>query len=361
MQSLANKYRPQKISDLIGQQGLVQALTNSINDNTIPQSIVLIGIRGTGKTTTGRAIARSLLCESGPTINPCMTCPQCVAITNNNHPDLIEIDAASHASVDAARAQIAGMGTRPMMGKWRIRIIDEAHGLSSRAWDVWLKTIEEPPPNEIFIFATTEGRDIPATVRSRSNVFMLPPIATDLITERLLYIAGMEGINLDPRAAHVIAKNGDGSLRDSISMLEQAYREQGQNPITVDAVQSMLGLPNTIAISQAIAAICRDNDVATSIKIIRHIFAEGAKPQGVLKSAQQAIYQARIASQAPELLDTMGLSPEEREASEYLARAPTARIQATWEALIRTIPTLKDSPLPEETLTMAIISTTQPK
>ena len=241
-QVLARKWRPQRFEDVIGQRGVTQTLRNAIAANRIAQSFVFSGPRGVGKTTTARILARGLNCDKGPTADPCGVCDACVEIAQGRDIDVLEIDAATNTQVDKVREVIiAGLGMAPVRDRYKIFIIDEVHRLSSQAFDALLKSIEEPPPHVVFMMATTELERVPATIQSRSQVFELKTIGVRPIAEQLRRIADAEGIEIDDAALMLIARAGDGSMRDAQSAFDQVIAFAGEK-IRAEDVAAVLGL-----------------------------------------------------------------------------------------------------------------------
>jgi DNA polymerase-3 subunit gamma/tau len=241
-QVLARKWRPQRFEDVIGQRGVTQTLRNAIAANRIAQSFVFSGPRGVGKTTTARILARGLSCDRGPTADPCGTCDACVEIAEGRDIDVIEIDAATNTQVQNVRdVIIQGLGMAPARNRYKIFIIDEVHRLSPQSFDALLKSIEEPPPHVVFMMATTEIEKVPATIQSRSQVFELKTIGIKAIGDQLKKIAEAERIQADDAALMLLARAGDGSMRDAQSAFDQVIAFAGER-ITADDVSTVLGL-----------------------------------------------------------------------------------------------------------------------
>src|SRR6478609_2057539 len=241
-QVLARKWRPQRFDDVIGQRGVTQTLRNAIAAKRIAQSFVFSGPRGVGKTTTARILARGLNCIQGPTAEPCGDCEACVEIAQSRDMDVIEIDAATNTQVDKVRAVIIeGLGMAPVRDRYKIFIIDEVHRLSGSSFDALLKSIEEPPPHVVFMMATTEIEKVPPTIQSRSQVFELKTIGVKQIADQLRAIAAAEGIQIDDAALMLIARAGDGSMRDAQSAFDQVIAFAGTT-IGADDVSNVLGL-----------------------------------------------------------------------------------------------------------------------
>ncbi|MBA3297338.1 MAG: DNA polymerase III subunit gamma/tau, partial [Acidobacteria bacterium] len=227
-QVLARKWRPQRFDDVIGQRGVTQTLRNAIATRRIAQSFVFSGPRGVGKTTTARILARGLSCLNGPTADPCGECEPCVEIAQGRDMDVIEIDAATNTGIDQVREVIIdGLGIRPARNRYKIFIIDEVHRLSKPAFDALLKSVEEPPAHVVFMMATTEIDKVPATIQSRSQVFELKLIGVKQIADQLRTICAAENIQIEEAAVTLVARAGDGSMRDAQSALDQVIAFAG--------------------------------------------------------------------------------------------------------------------------------------
>jgi DNA polymerase-3 subunit gamma/tau len=243
---LARKYRPQSFGELIGQDAMVQTLGNAIKRDRLAHAFLLTGVRGVGKTSTARLIAKALNCigpdgEGGPTISPCNRCEPCVAIAEGRHMDVIEMDAASHTGVDDVREIIEAVRYSAVSARYKVYIIDEVHMLSKNAFNALLKTLEEPPAHVKFLFATTEVQKVPVTVLSRCQRFDLRRISAEQLAAHFAAVSEKEGVEVEPEALALIARAAEGSARDGLSILDQAIAH-GAGGVTADQVRSMLGL-----------------------------------------------------------------------------------------------------------------------
>ena len=258
-QVLARKWRPQRFDDVIGQRGVTQTLRNAITAQRIAQSFVFAGPRGVGKTTTARILARALNCDKGPTPDPCGVCDACVEIAQGRDIDVLEIDAATNTQVDKVREVIiAGLGMAPVRDRYKVFIIDEVHRLSNQAFDALLKSIEEPPPHVVFMMATTEIEKVPATIQSRSQVFELKTIGVKQIADQLRRIADAESIEVDDAALMLVARAGDGSMRDAQSSLDQVIAFAGRT-MSAEDVSAVLGLVRRDLLIEIGEAVARED------------------------------------------------------------------------------------------------------
>jgi DNA polymerase-3 subunit gamma/tau len=255
-QALARKYRPQRFSDIIGQDTIVRTLQNAIESGRIHHAYLFSGVRGIGKTTGARILAKALNCVHGPTTEPCNECTACIEITEGIALDVREIDAATYTGVDNIRELREATQFQPARDRYRIFIVDEAHMLSTPAWNALLKILEEPPPHVIFMFATTEAHKVPQTILSRVQKFALRKITLDELIGRLDDIAGQEGIQTDRGALEIIARRGEGSVRDALSLLDQVIAFSGRS-ITGADVATVLGLSETIFFARIVALMAQ--------------------------------------------------------------------------------------------------------
>jgi DNA polymerase-3 subunit gamma/tau len=268
---LARRYRPTKFADLVGQEVLTKTLSHAITSNKIAQSYLLSGIRGVGKTTSARIIAKTINCTNLKDLVPCDECSNCLGFNKNSHPDIVEIDAASRTSVDDVRSIIESSEYRPLLGKFKVFIIDEVHMISKSAFNALLKTLEEPPTGVLFIFATTEVNKIPLTIISRCQRFDLRRLTTDELILLLKAISEAESIEFDEDALALIASKADGSARDAISMLDQAAATAANSTIKLEDVAKMIGAGDLSVTIDFLKAII-NRDSLTVIKILQKIY-----------------------------------------------------------------------------------------
>ena len=288
-QVLARKYRPSKLSELIGQDVLVRTLTHAIEGKRIPHAFIMTGIRGVGKTSTARIIARSLICsgadgaQENPTIDPCGECENCRAVAEDRHVDILELDAASRTGVGDIREIIESVNYKPVMARYKIYIIDEVHMLSKSAFNALLKTLEEPPEHTKFIFATTEIRKVPVTILSRCMRFDLPRVDSEILQKHLAYICDQESAKVDPGALAVIANAAEGSVRDALSLLDQAI-SMGDEDVFVshDDVHHMLGIADRSQLFSLFEHVSK-GEVKEAIQQLRTLYHSGADPIMVLQ------------------------------------------------------------------------------
>lgn len=278
---LYRKYRPQKLEEVVGQEHIKKALTNSIAMDRISHAYLFTGPRGTGKTSTARIFAKSLNCKEGPTINPCGKCENCVDITNSVPMDVIEIDAASNRKVEDAQNILEKVMYAPVNSRYKIYIIDEVHMLSNTAFNALLKTLEEPPKNVIFILATTEIHKVLDTIKSRCQRFDFRRITTDDIVKHLRYISDEEKINITDDALFTIAKNSAGGMRDSIALLDQLSILDGEEAISTDDINNLLGRLSFDTLHELTQGIISSKP-QDAIETLEKIYNSGNEPTQIL-------------------------------------------------------------------------------
>lgn len=309
--TLARKYRPARLTELLGQDALVTAMKAALEGNRISQAYILTGVRGIGKTSTARIIAKSVNCSEGPTTTPCGTCQSCREIASDSSMDVLELDAASRTGVDAMRDLIENIAYAPMTpGARKIYIIDEAHMLSTQAWNALLKTLEEPPAHVIFIFATTEPRKIPATIQSRCQKFSLRRMDQATISAHLEYVCRKEGRSMENGVADIIAQAGSGSMRDALSILDQAISGSQSDPIRADDVRTMIGRATPKAMIDVLAAIVSGKP-SHAIKRWRSVMDSGIDPVTGLDDLMGLVHYTCLSHHDSSLLAEAGLSGED--------------------------------------------------
>jgi DNA polymerase-3 subunit gamma/tau len=317
---LARKYRPQNFDELIGQEALVQTLTNAFKLDRVAHAFILTGVRGVGKTTTARIIAKCLNATDGPTINPPADDEQCVAIAQDRHPDVIEVDAASRTGVDDIREILDGVRYRPVFGRYKVYIIDEVHMLSRNAFNALLKTLEEPPEHVKFIFATTEIRKVPVTVLSRCQRFDLRRVGADELLEHFAAIVTKEAAAVDEGALRLIARAADGSVRDGLSLLDQAIAAYGSGGATASEAQvrAMLGVADASGVYDLFEAVMggRADDALSGL---RTLYNSGGDPIAILQDLLGLSHWLTRVKLVPKTADDATVSEVERVRGKELA------------------------------------------
>ena len=292
---LSRKYRPKDLNDLIGQEILARSLRTCLDTKKVPHAFLFHGIRGVGKTTTARILARCLCCigedgETDITSTPCGICRSCIALDKEQHLDIMEFDAASRTGVDDIREVIDATQYAPVLGRYKIFIIDEVHMLSKSAFNALLKTLEEPPAHVKFIFATTEVQKVPETVLSRCMTFRLNPVISEALTEYLISVAQNENFTLDKDAAEMISEESEGSVRDALSILEQALMvSEETHKVTLDNVLKMLGGATTNDVKILLSLILQAKTQEALAKS-QELFAKGTDPYVLFKNMQNVLY-----------------------------------------------------------------------
>jgi len=339
---LARKYRPATFDDLIGQDAMVRTISNAFETGRIPQAWILTGVRGVGKTTTARILARALNYElpdgsiTGPTVKMPVLGIHCQAIMESRHLDVIEMDAASHNSVEDVRQINDAIRYAPVSARYKVYILDEVHMLSGAAFNALLKTLEEPPPHAKFVFATTEIRRVPITVLSRCQRFDLRRVDAALLVKHLQAIAGKEAIAAEPEALALIARAAEGSVRDSLSLFDQAIAHAA-GPVRADDVRQMLGLADRARVIDLFEALMRA-DLDRTLHDLRDQYDAGADPAMLLTDLAEFTHFVTRVKAVPALADDVSLTEAERTRGRAFAAKLSMRVLArTWQMLLKGI------------------------
>ncbi|UZK66512.1 DNA polymerase III subunit gamma/tau [Sphingomonas sp. M1-B02] len=357
---LARKYRPQTFSELIGQDAMVQTLGNAIKRDRLAHAFLLTGVRGVGKTSTARLIAKALNCigpdgQGGPTIDPCGVCEPCVAIAEGRHIDVIEMDAASHTGIDDIREIIEASRYSAVSARYKIYIIDEVHMLSKAAFNGLLKTLEEPPAHVKFLFATTEVNKVPVTVLSRCQRFDLRRIPAEMLAAHFARVSEAEGVEAEPEALTMIARAAEGSARDGLSILDQAIAHAGLEGegVKADMVRGMLGLSDRGAIRELFALVLAGDAVA-ALATLRGQYDLGVDPQAVLRTLLETVHGVTLAKLGTEA--SKGQSAEEVKALErWAAGLSFPALHRLWQLMLRGHDEVAKAALPIEACEMALL------
>ena len=356
--ALARKYRPQTFEDLLGQDALVQTLTNAIQNNRLHHAYILTGIRGVGKTTTARLIARAINCtgpdgKGGPTIHPCGECENCKAIAADRHIDVIELDAASKTGVDDMREILDGVRYKPTMARYKVYIIDEVHMLSKSAFNALLKTLEEPPAHVMFIFATTEIRKVPVTILSRCQRFDLQRISIETLVKLFHKVLAAENIEAEDEALHMVARAADGSARDGLSMLDQAI-VLGNGKIENATVKNMLGLADrqqTFAMYEKLL----EGNIAEVLQILHQLYSDGATPMLIIQDLVDITHLLAKVKIIPDYINDSSVGENDREMCKKLNAAPISILSKIWQMLIKGISELQYANVQIDALEMILM------
>jgi DNA polymerase-3 subunit gamma/tau len=358
---LARKYRPSDFTGLIGQEALVRTLSNAFATGRIAHAFMLTGVRGVGKTTTARIIARALNCigpdGSGthPTIHPCGVCEPCRAIAESRHVDVQEMDAASRTGIDDIREIIEGVRYAPASARYKVYIIDEVHMLSKQAFNGLLKTLEEPPPHVKFVFATTEIRKVPVTVLSRCQRFDLRRIETAELVKHFASIAEQENVRIEEAALALVARAAEGSVRDGLSLLDQAIAHGTEEVITADSIRGMLGLADRGRVLDLFEKVM-GGDVPAALSSLGELYDRGADPLAVIQDLLEITHfltRIKVAPGAEGFFD--GASSEAKRAAEMAAKLTVPSLTRAWTMLLKGLFEVRDAARPVLALEMALI------
>src|SRR3954470_20117557 len=354
---LARKYRPQSFDALIGQDAMVRTLGNAIRRDRLAHAFLLTGVRGVGKTSTARLIAKALNCvgpdgQGGPTIDPCGKCKPCIAIAEGRDMDVIEMDAASNRGIDDVREVIGVVRAGPNMERYLVYIIDEVHMLTKEAFNALLKTLEEPPAKVKFIFATTEVSKIPLTVLSRCQRFDLRRIPTETLAAHFAEVARLEEVEVEPEARALIARAAEGSPRDGLSILDQAIAH-GAGGVSAEQVRTMLGLSDRGAIRRLLGLLLA-GDAQGALASLRDQYDLGVEPSAVLRGLLESVHgitRAKVGGS-----DDPAQSAEERDAyAEWASRLSYAAVHRLWQLLLKGLAEVHQAPMPLEAAEMALL------
>ncbi len=361
-QVLARKYRPETFADLVGQDAMVRTLKNAFAADRIAQAFIMTGIRGTGKTTTARIIAKGMNCigpdsKGGPTTDPCGQCEHCVAIMEGRHVDVMEMDAASRTGVGDIREIIDSVHYRAASARFKIYIIDEVHMLSKNAFNALLKTLEEPPAHVKFIFATTEIRQVPVTVLSRCQRFDLRRIEPETQIALLRKIATAEGAEITDEALALITRAAEGSARDAQSLLDQAI-SHGAGETTAEQVRAMLGLADRGRVLDLFDLILK-GEAASALTELSGQYADGADPMAVLRDLAEVCHWISVVKITPEAAQDPTISPDERTRGQAMAAMlPMRVLSRMWQMLLKALEEVGMAPNAMMAAEMAVIRLT---
>ena len=361
-QVLARKYRPETFADLVGQDAMVRTLKNAFETNRIAQAFVMTGIRGTGKTTTARIIAKGMNCigpdgTGQPTTEPCGVCEHCTAIMEGRHVDVMEMDAASRTGVGDIREIIDSVQYRAASARYKIYIIDEVHMLSTSAFNALLKTLEEPPAHVKFIFATTEIRKVPVTVLSRCQRYDLRRIEPEVMIAQMRKIASSEGAEITEDALALITRAAEGSVRDATSLLDQAI-SHGAGETTADQVRAMLGLADRGRVLDLMDMVLR-GDAAEALTELGAQYAEGADPLAVLRDLAEITHWVSVVKITPDAAEDPTVNPDERARGQQMAEALPMRVMTRmWQMLLKALEEVAAAPNAMMAAEMAVIRLT---
>src|SRR6202789_877633 len=357
---LARKYRPSSFDDLIGQDAVVRTVSNAFETGRIPQAWILTGVRGVGKTTTARILARALNYElpdgsvKGPTIHMPGPGVHCQAIMESRHMDVLEMDAASHTGVDDVRQINDSVRYAPASARYKVYIIDEVHMLSTAAFNAFLKTLEEPPEHAKFIFATTEIRKVPVTVLSRCQRFDLRRVDADVLMKHLANIAGKENVDAEPEALGIIARAAEGSVRDSLSLFDQAIA-RAAGIVRADAVRQMLGLADRTRVIDLFDSLAR-GDIASAFREFREQYDTGADPIVVLSDLAEFVNFVTRVKIVPATAENVAFGETERlRARDFASKLSMRVLSRMWQMLLKGITEVQAATRPAAAAEMVLV------
>ncbi|GAB5349622.1 DNA polymerase III subunit gamma/tau [Alteriqipengyuania sp. 357] len=358
---LARKYRPQTFSQLIGQEPMVQTLANAIRRDRLAHAFLMTGVRGVGKTSTARLIAKALNCigpdgQGGPTIDPCGACEPCRAIAEGRHIDVIEMDAASHTGVDDVREIIEAVRYSAVSARYKIYIIDEVHMLSRNAFNALLKTLEEPPSHVKFLFATTEVDKLPVTVLSRTQRFDLRRIPTERLAEHFAWVCEQEGVEAEPEALALVAAAAEGSVRDGLSILDQAIAHadlDSDAKVTAARVRDMLGLADAGAQRRLLGCIL-EGDSRAMLDAVADQYALGVEPLALMRALMDIVHRITVMQVGGAMPDLAG-EEERGTLSAWAEQLSPGQLHRLWQLLLKGYDEVKTAPDPLVSAQMALL------
>ena len=358
-QVLARKYRPMDFSELIGQDAMIRTLTNAFETGRLAHAFILTGVRGVGKTTTARIIAKALNCidKEEPTINPCGKCEMCTAISEDRHLDVYEMDAASRTGVDDIRELIEGVRYKPVSSRYKVYIIDEVHMLSRNAFNALLKTLEEPPKHVKFIFATTEIRKVPVTVLSRCQRFDLRRVNIVTLSNHFAEIVNKENAKISEQRLSLIARVSDGSVRDGQSLLDQIITTSCQEDrmIEEEDVREILGLADREKTFELLEQIFR-GDIGDALETVQQDYTNGLAPLSILQDLLDLVHLLTRTKVTPDVLEALSTSETERVRSRDLTETLSmASLGRAWQMMLKGLNEIQISPAPIQALEMILV------
>jgi DNA polymerase-3 subunit gamma/tau len=352
---LARKYRPQRFADLAGQEHVARTLTNAIALGRVHHAFLFTGARGIGKTSAARILAKALCCEKGPTADPCGECAICKSIVSGQSVDVLEIDGASNTGVDDVRTLREGVRYLPAEARKKVYIIDEVHMLSTSAFNALLKTLEEPPPHVVFIFATTESHKIPATILSRCQRYDFKLLSTNALCEHLAQILAKEGIDCEPEAVRLLAREAAGSVRDGLSLLDQVLAFVGKDKLTRERIAEVLGVADRTLLFQLAGSVL-DHDAASALRGLAEAVERGVDLVQLSRSFLGLLHDLEIVSLVPDAAELIDATAEEiAEAKKLAHKAPRGLVTALFERWARAVEDAARSQTPRLIIEMALI------
>jgi DNA polymerase-3 subunit gamma/tau len=352
---LARKYRPQRFADLVGQEHVARTLTNAIQQNRVHHAFLFTGARGVGKTSAARILAKALCCEKGPTAEPCGVCEQCQEIAGGRSVDVVEIDAASNTKVEETKSVLEGVRYAPARARRKVYIIDEVHMLSSHSFNALLKTLEEPPPHVVFIFATTEVHKIPVTILSRCQRFDFKLISTARLTDHLTGVLKAEKIDADTDAVRVIARQAAGSVRDGLSLLDQVIAYVGQATLSRDVVAEVLGVADRRLLVELAGAVLA-RDAGATLRALAKAADGGIDLAQLSRAFLGFLRDLEIVSRVADAQDLVDATPDElAEAKALVGKGPPGLFAVLFERWARAVDESAASQTPRLIIEMAAV------